>query len=137
VAGTPEILLDWRERPDRLSRADPRYGPAAFRRCKAWYLREHLLEGRAVVVWGAGPVGKAFARQLLADRVPVHAFVDLDARKIGQTVHGAPVVAPASLDAFPGRFVVAAVGSARARAEIRAALSALGRIEMRDFCAVA
>jgi len=137
MAKTREVLLQWRERPERLSRTDPRYDPAAFRRCKTFYLRHHLLAGRGVVVWGAGPVGKAFARQLLADGVSVDAFVDLDPRKIGQTVHGAPVIAPASLDAFPDRFVVGAVGSARGRAEIRAALRARGRAEMCDFCAVA
>jgi glycosyltransferase involved in cell wall biosynthesis len=137
MASTREVLLDWRDRPDRLSRTDLRYAPAAFRRCKSFYLRHHLLAGRDVVVWGAGPVGKAFARQLLADGAAVRAFVDLDPRKIGQIVHQAPVIGPSSLDPSVDAFVVAAVGSARGRAGIRADLLARGKVEMRDFCAVA
>ena len=53
----PEVLLEWREGDQRLSRTDPRYGEEAFRRCKVHYLG-HRLAGRSVVVWGAGPVGR-------------------------------------------------------------------------------
>jgi len=134
----PETLLDWREGGHRLSRNDARYSEAAFRRCKVHYLGRGFL-GRfdGVVVWGAGPTGKAFARELLAQGGVVRAFIDLDPRKIGQTVYDARVVEPAALSLFPDAFVVAAVGSASARAEIRAALAHAGRTEMRDCCAVA
>jgi len=156
LANVPEVLLHWRERPDRTSRTDPRYSEDAFRRCKVHYLRRTLLraapgggdadapaaEGggaavRPAVVWGAGPVGKRFARELLRQGVPVAAFVDLDPRKIGQVVHGAPVVAPAEVGRFRGALAVAAVGSPGARDEIRAALTAAGWREGADFVAVA
>ncbi|HEX7120096.1 MAG TPA: glycosyltransferase [Longimicrobiales bacterium] len=138
LANVPEVLLHWREGADRASRTDPRYAPDAFRRCKVHHLRRTLLAGReGAVVWGAGPVGKAFARELIAQRVPVRAFVDLDPRKIGQTIHDAPVVAPAEVGRFDGAFVLAAVGQAGARAEIRAELARSGRVELEDFCAVA
>ena len=48
----PEVLLRWRERPDRLSRTDPRYSPEAFRRCKVHYLKRTLLEGRTASLSG-------------------------------------------------------------------------------------
>jgi hypothetical protein len=131
-----EVLLDWRESPDRLSRRDPRYGEDAFRRCKVHYLG-HRLGGRAVVVWGAGPVGKAFARALQAAGHRVAAFVELDPRKIGQEIHGAPVVAPAALTDFVGCYAVAAVGTPGARADIRRMLTRAGWVEPAEWCAVA
>ncbi|HSR41704.1 MAG TPA: glycosyltransferase [Longimicrobiales bacterium] len=137
-AKVPEVLLEWRDRPDRLQRRSGVYAPEAFRRCKVDALRRSLLPGRdGVVVWGAGPTGKGFARSLRAAGVPLVAFVDLDPRKIGQEIHGAPVVAPEGISAFRGAFCVAAVGQPGARAEIRAALRDAGWREMEDFCAVA
>jgi hypothetical protein len=82
-------------------------------------------------------VGKSFARTLAAHDVATIAFVDVDPRKIGQTIHGAPVIPPARMSDFSRTFAIAAVGSDAARAEIRASLAAIGRREMRDFCAVA
>lgn len=138
IANVPEVLLKWREGDGRLSRRDARYSEEAFRRCKAHYLLAGLLQDFAgVVVWGAGPVGKRFARELLGHGQNIRAFIDLDPRKIGQTVHGAPVVPPAGIADFDDAFVVAAVGSAEARAEIRTALAAAGRTDMQDCCAVA
>jgi hypothetical protein len=90
-----------------------------------------------VVVWGAGPVGKGFARLLREAGIVLRAFVDLDPRKIGQTIHGAPVIAPAGLDAFRGAFALAAVAGAGPRSEIRAALDSAGWREMVEYCAVA
>ncbi|MBX6363734.1 MAG: glycosyltransferase [Gemmatimonadetes bacterium] len=138
LASVPRVLLHWRESPGRASRVDPRYSPDAFRRCKVHYLKATLLRRRAgVVVWGAGPVGKAFALELRRQDVPVRAFVDLDPRKIGQEIHGAPVIPPERIDAFRGAFAVAAVGSPGAREEIRGVLDAAGWKELEDYCAVA
>jgi cellulose synthase/poly-beta-1,6-N-acetylglucosamine synthase-like glycosyltransferase len=132
----PEVLLEWRERPDRLSRTDSRYAEDAFRRCKVHFLRLRIVD-RPVVVWGAGPVGKAFARTLQHASHDVVAFVDLDPRKIGQVIHGAPVISPSAIDEYEDAFIVAAVGSADARAEIRESLRAAGFKEPEDYCAVA
>ncbi len=132
----PEVLLQWREQPDRLSRTDPRYGDDAFRRCKAHFLARRIA-GRPVVVWGAGPVGKAFALALQSREQKVEAFVDLDPRKIGQTIHGAPVIHPSAIEDYRAAYVVAAVGSLGARAEIRASLRRAGFREPDDCCAVA
>jgi cellulose synthase/poly-beta-1,6-N-acetylglucosamine synthase-like glycosyltransferase len=134
---TPDVLLDWRETPGRLSRTDPRYSEAAFRRCKAhWQMRTHLKD-RDAVIWGPGPVGKPMARELATRRARIVAFDDLDPRKIGQTIHGAPVVDPAGIGRFRGAYALAAVAGPGPRAEIRAALESAGWREMRDFCVVA
>ncbi len=132
----PEVLLEWREGPERLSRTDGRYGEDAFRRCKAHFLRSRIAD-RAVAVWGAGPVGKAFAQALDREGHAIEAFVDLDPRKIGQVIHGAPVVHPDAVGQHRDAYFIAAVGQHNARQEIRACLHAAGFREPRDFCAVA
>jgi glycosyltransferase involved in cell wall biosynthesis len=133
----PERLLRWRVRPDRHSLASDRYGPDSFRRCKVHFLRESFLpSGRPLVVWGAGRVGKPLARELLRQGSCVDAFVDLDPRKIGQEIHGAPVLNPeafARRPAHPRPYVLAAVGSPGARDDIRAALDARGFREIDDY----
>jgi glycosyltransferase involved in cell wall biosynthesis len=132
----PEVLLHWRDRPDRLSRTGADYSEHAFRRCKVHFLRERY-PGRGVLIWGAGPVGKAFARELLSAGSEVVGFVDLDPRKLGQVIHGATVVGPEAVGAFRGALCLAAVGQPGARVEIRRALRSLGRREVEDFVAVA
>jgi glycosyltransferase involved in cell wall biosynthesis len=138
MAKVPGVLLDWRDGPDRLSRTDPRYSAGAFRRCKAeWLIRTRLRGRDGVVVWGAGPVGKSMALELAGRGVRIVAFVDLDPRKIGQTIHGAPVIDPAGIDRFRGAFALASVAGPTPRARIRAALETAGWRETVDFCAVA
>lgn len=134
----PEALLEWRDRPNRLSRTHRSYDADAFRRCKAHHLTRSLLKGRdGVVVWGAGPVGKAFSRRLTDEGMRVRAFVDLNPRKLGQEIHGAPVIPPLQVTAYRGAFCVVAVGQFGARARIRAWLIRLGWKEGKDFMAVA
>lgn len=160
LANVPEPLLQWRLGDHRLSLRSPRYAPEAFRRLKIRFLRRDVVpRDRPLVVWGAGDVGKAFARAWLRQvdavgpidpgepdamavaPIPIAAFVDLDPRKIGQVIHGAPVIAPADLPEAGGGghrpFVLAAVGAPGARAEIRAALDEAGYEELRDYRAIA
>ena len=137
VANLDRMLLRWRVRPGRHSLTSDRYSSAAFRRCRVHFLRHAFLPAsRPLVVWGAGKVGKPLARELIRQGLEVTAFVDLDPRKIGQEIHGAPVLDPAGFanllyEADP--YVLAAVGSPGARDEIRAALDAIGRREVYDY----
>jgi glycosyltransferase involved in cell wall biosynthesis len=130
-------VLRWRDHPARLSRADPRYAQDAFVRCKVHHLGATLLRGRDALVWGAGPVGKSFARELLRQGHSVTAFVDLDPRKIGRTIHGARVLAVEEGPRYADALALGAVSGAEARALIREAVAAQGRSEGVDFVAVA
>ncbi len=59
----PDVLLDWRERPTRTSRTDPRYGRGAFRRLKLRYLVRWIGERDAVVA-GGGKGARRWVRAL-------------------------------------------------------------------------
>jgi hypothetical protein len=97
-----------------------------------------MLRGRdGVVVWGAGPVGKAFARELQARGERVLAFVAVDPRKLGRRIHGAPVVPIEEAPTFGDALALGAVAGDEARAEIRQAVASQGRRDGVDFVAVA
>ena len=130
-----EMVLRWRDHAGRLSRTEPPYAPEAFVRCKVAHLRATLVRGfEHLVVWGAGPVGKAFARELGRDVV---GFVDVDPRKIGKSIYGAPVVGLDEAPRFASAFAIGAVAGEQARAEIRATVAEQGRRDGVDFVAVA
>lgn len=134
----PEQLHRWRERPERLSRVDPRYSPRAFRACRVHHLRlGPLAGGRETVIWGAGPVGKALSRALRRAGTPVAAFVELDPRKIGQEIHGAPVLTTVEGVRLRGPLHLAAVGQKGARKAISATLVEAGLRAGDDFVTVA
>lgn len=137
-AKVPAVLLRWREGVDRLSRSDPRYASGAFLMCKVHYLTRTLLRAReGVVIWGAGPVGKALSRELRGAGVRVVAFVELDPRKIGQEIHGAPVLDTESGLGTRGPLHVAAVGQEGARKRLISLFEGAGFIELEDFVAMA
>ncbi len=122
-----ETLLAWRDSPHRLTRCDPRYAAARFLECKCAALLEGPLADRApVVVWGAGRIGKAWARRLRVAGRPAAAHVEVDAAKIGNRVHGVPVVGIEAAARFRGAWQLAAVGQPGARSRIRRAAEELG-----------
>jgi S-adenosylhomocysteine hydrolase len=78
------------------------------------------------VVWGAGEIGKAWARALQGGGVSVQAFVEVDPRKLGKHIHGARVIGVEEVAALRGdAWHLAAVGQRGARERIRR--EALGR----------
>jgi hypothetical protein len=138
----PQVLLAWREHPERLTRLDGRYSLENFLRAKAHYLARGPLAGRSgAMVWGAGMVGRRLSKHLLRQGVPLGGFIDIDPRKIGRTRRGLPIMEPEKLagwwQAQDRPVLLAAVGSRGARQIIRANLQAMGLKEAEDWWAVA
>jgi glycosyltransferase involved in cell wall biosynthesis len=134
----PEVLLGWRDRQGRLSRTDPRYAEERFRALKIEVLlRTHLARSRPVVIWGAGPVGKGWARDLRARGVEILAFAEVDRRKIGQKIAGAPVLHFSAAASSRRPLHLVAVGQPGGRERIRAVAAELGLEDGRDLVAVA
>jgi glycosyltransferase involved in cell wall biosynthesis len=134
----PEVLLEWRDHARRLSRTDPRYAEHRFRALKIdALLRTHLARSRPALVWGAGPVGKGWARDLRDRGVEILAFAEVDRRKIGQTIAGTPVLHFSVAAAQRRPLHLVAVGQPGARERIRAVAAGLGLADGRDLVAVA
>jgi len=146
IGVVPERLHLWRDQPDRLSRRDPTYGLDRFTACKAAFLADGLLRNRpSYVLWGYGDTGRALRRALLTHgRAPSH-VVELHPGRLGDQcggrpgnrIHGAPVIRPEALLELRPRALVVSVAGAGPRAEIRAALAAMGFQEGRDFVCAA
>ncbi len=133
-----QVLLQWRERPERLTRTDGRYSLENFLRAKAYYLAQGPLKTRdAVIVWGAGMMGRRLSKHLLRHDLPLAAFIDVDPAKIGRTRRGRPILAPEQLPDLWKQFdrpaLLAAVGARGARGLIRQHLEGYGLHEGTDW----
>jgi glycosyltransferase involved in cell wall biosynthesis len=141
-AKLPEVLLEWRDDPRRLTRTDSRYSLENFLRLKAHYLALGPLAGReAVFIWGAGMAGRRLSKHLLREGVRLEAFFDIDPHKIGNTRRGYPILPPEELPEQWSRYrrpaLLAAVGARHARPVIRRRLENFGLKEGEDWWAAA
>ena len=127
-------LYLWRIHAGRLSHNDSRYGRRAFRRTKMAFLPSTYLSGREeVALWGAGPNGKAWARDLVKAGMRVLYFVEVNPRKIGQDIHGAQVISTSEIRRLKGLFTLCAVAAPGARRLNRARLTREGFRELADY----
>ena len=140
MAKVPRVLLRWNDSADRLSRTEGRYSPDAFFRVKAewlarWLKRERVVEGRDILVWGAGRPTRKRAAYLESHGVRIAGYVDIDAKKLTAALGGTgqPVIAPDRLPPPGECFVLGYVASRGARELIRGQLRAAGFVEGRDF----
>ena len=123
-AKLPQCLLEWTDRPDRLTRNDPRYGAEVFFRVKAPYIARWLAANNPahprVVVWGAGRTARLRFRHLAAEGIEPVAYVDIDPKKIGWKIAGVPVISADEISA--DALVLIYVGKRGARRLIEACL---------------
>jgi hypothetical protein len=131
-------LLGWRNRADSFSRTDPAYAVAQFTACKAHYLaRDFLAASESFVLWGYGATGRMMRRALAAHgKTPSH-IVEVKASRVGQRIHGAPVIPIPELATLRGQRIVASVARVGPRSEIRQALASMRFVEGRDFVCAA
>ncbi len=138
----PDVLLEWREHPGRLSMVDRRYSLENFLRAKSHYLMLGPLKGRdALIIWGAGMVGRRLGKQLLRLGAPLVSYVDNNPGKIGKSQHGVPIISPEELPAFWNRSrspaLLGAVGGNAARSIIGQHLESIGLREEKDWWSAA
>lgn len=130
-------LFFWRDHPERATRTMSEYSAEAFRSCKLHYLRRGFLKDtRSVIIAGAGLEGRAWQRQLTDAGISVSCWVDVDPRKIGRSLHGAPVVSTDHLLALQDKILVA-IGVRGAREQFRELVKPLSLQEGLDFICVA
>lgn len=138
----PQVLLEWREHPDRLTHTDSRYSVENFLRAKAHYLAKGPAQNRdGVFVWGAGMTGRRLSKHLVREGLPLVAFVDVDPKKIGSTRRGKPIIGVGELLDWWGKFenpiLLTAVRARKAGPLIRTSLAELNLVEGVDWWAAA
>ena len=138
IGVVPERLLSWRNRPDSYSRTGEAYTIERFTACKAHYLaRGFLAEAETYVLWGYGGTGRMLRRALASHgKTPSH-IVEVKSTRIGQRIHGAPVIPIEALPELRGRQIVVSVARAGPRCEIRAALARMAFVDGVDFVCAA
>ena len=136
-ARLPGRLFFWRDRPERATRTMQEYTAAAFRACKAYHLKKGFLNGvLEVALAGAGLEGRAWCRTLLDEGIRVVRWIDVDPKKIGRTLHGAPVVDARGIVASDGIKMLVTVGTRGARAQLRQWADGAGFVEGKDYLCV-
>lgn len=138
IGVVPRKLLAWRDRPGRLSRTGEAYARPRFAAIKAAFLAERFLAATdRYVLWGYGGTGRALRRALLAHgKRPTH-VIEVHPGRLGNRIHGAPVVTPEALRELPPLPLVVSVARSGPRARIRRALADLGLRETRDYVCAA
>lgn len=134
----PEVLFQWRDSPRRLTRRDRRYGDGARMAMRCHYLARLPRVARwGVSIAGAGPIGKRLAIGLKGLGVTVHGFFEVHPRRIGERIHGVPVVDSGGLaDRWRESVLLGAVGVPGGRERVRRLAEAAGRVEGGDFWSV-
>ena len=134
----PRRRLLWRRGPDTLSMTAPEYATESFTACKASFLAESFLaRTENYILWGYGGTGRALRRALAAlGRFPSH-ILELHPGRLGNRIHGAPVVSPSELPRLARQPVVVSVAGAGPRSEIRQRLTDMGFTESRDYVCAA
>jgi glycosyltransferase involved in cell wall biosynthesis len=108
-------LLRWRDHDLRSTRNQSRYLEKQLIACKAHYLAKHVLQGRAAVICGTGPVASALHDALVLEGAEVLAFVDVTPLQPGRSKRDKPVLAYDSVKAGSDVFYLGALGMSSAR----------------------
>jgi glycosyltransferase involved in cell wall biosynthesis len=125
-------LFEWRDHSARHSRHHPRYQRQAFFKLKARFIKDMLCQGRPCVVYGAGERARILVRSLLEAGAEVAFGICLDSMPATR-MHGAPVIkASQAPEQLPGP-LLACVGDASAKPEIRAWAAGRGLVEGIDW----
>ncbi len=134
----PQQLLAWRIRPESVSRTSEAYSQQNFTRCRAAFLAaDYLHDADDYALLGYGGTGRALRKALADCGKRMTTVIEVHPGRVGQTIHGAPVVTPDALrEQRPPKLIVSVAG-ADARAKVRALLAEMGYREGRDFVCAA
>ncbi len=138
IGVVPRRRLAWRDHPQRLSRTSATYGLDRFTDCKSAHLANTVLANVAHYdLWGYGSTGRALRRAL--DRRGKHPrrIVEVHPRRLGQRIHGAPVIPPKRLPELPRAPLLVSVSGIGPRTLIRRFLATIDYQESRDYICTA
>lgn len=129
----PDVLLNWYDHDNRLTRTDKRYSFDAFYKLKAKYLVQFLKENNPffpdTVIWGAGKTTKKRVQYIEELGVNIKFFIDVDIKKINDM----DVFSYEKIPEEGTVYIVSFVNNQGVRAQIRDYLISKNYIERKDF----
>ncbi|MEM9080247.1 MAG: glycosyltransferase [Verrucomicrobiota bacterium] len=92
---SPQAQLQWTDSPNRLTRTHDDYSESNIAATKARHLAQlPQIKTHGITIAGSGPQGRRLARLLLSFQITIHAFFDVDPKKIGRTHRNIPILGP-------------------------------------------
>lgn len=125
-----KTLLEWRDRPNRLSRIAKEYSKQSFQSIKAKYFAlwasMSIDQSLRLTAWGAGKVARRQASFLSKQSISFDCFYEVDEKKIGRSVGNSPIKSIHNLSGPSEEFIVGLAGARGARAKISDFLDSRG-----------
>lgn len=141
MAKIPDIVLDWRDNDQRLSRVHPDYSFENFFMLKAGYLSLWLRRNNPahprVWIWGAGRRTRHRSEHLSLHGCEIAGYIDIRENLSGQFIKNRIVRHYTNLPPNEESFIVVYVRKRGAREEIKTFLNAIGRVEGKDYIVAA
>lgn len=131
----PEVLFNWYDSDNRLTRTDERYNTNAFYKIKAEHLSKWLLQNDHpyIWVWGAGRISRKRVSLLEEKGIYVEGFIDVKERKL----ENFDSINYLDFNWEVPSFILSYVPNWGARDKIREFMISKGKIEGVDFILVA
>lgn len=112
VLAIPEVVLHWRDHPERASRNLQQYRDVTFFKLK-WkrFLELDRAREKSLVLYGAGPKGKKLAKIILADTTDFY-WVSGNQNKIDHDIYGKTIKSEVIMQGLPVAFqLIVAISS--------------------------
>ena len=136
ITKVPEMVLDWHDSAERLTRTHPIYSDRAFYEIKSHYLAKWLSEQNpyhpSVWVWGASRISRRRARILESQGVRIETYIDTKkSRQLDKEV-----IYYEDLPAAGKGFILTYIRQMDNREKIQAFLEEKGYVEGKDYLLV-
>ena len=136
IAKVPEVLLDWHDSAERLTRTHPIYSDRAFYEIKSQYLASWLSERNpyhpAVWVWGASRISRRRARILERHGIGIETYIDTKkSRQLEKEL-----IYYEDLPEAGSHFILTYIRQMDNREKIQAFLEGRGYVEGKDYLLV-
>ena len=134
VTGVPQLTHKWRDSKNRASRTDDNYADNRFSTMKVkYFLQQDYSAEETLVLWGAGPKGKALAKELTNNDINF-SWISNNTKKIGHNIYGTVVAPISNLRQLGNCQIIIAVSQQGAKAEILATLNENNIANYYFFC---
>ena len=136
IAKLEEVVLEWHDSKQRLTRTDPIYSDRSFYRIKSFYLAKYLSEinpfNPKVAVWGASRISRRRARILEEHGISISTYIDT---KKGRQIER-DVIYYKDLPQAGELFILTYIRQMDNRERIQAFLEERGYVEGKDYLLV-